>query len=130
VDATKSGKPAKVRTVKEEVARVLNGRATKPRWIKGQMRHGWRGATEIAETVQNLYAYAALADAVESRHFDQMFDATLGNDEIAAFLKKANPAAAQSIADTFLEAEKRGFWTSRRNSTRSALESFLGEAAE
>jgi cobaltochelatase CobN len=130
VDATKSGKPAKVRTVKEEVARVLNGRAANPRWIKGQMRHGWRGATEIAETVQNLYAYAALADAVESRHFDQMFDATLGNDEIAAFLKKANPAAAQSIADTFLEAEKRGFWTSRRNSTRSALESFLGEAAE
>ncbi len=130
VDATKGGKPAKVRTVSEEVARVLNGRATNPRWIKGQMRHGWRGATEIAETVQNLYAYAALADAVESRHFDQMFDATLGDEAVSAFLKEANPAAAQSIVETFLEAEKRGFWTSRRNSTRSVLESFLNEAAE
>ncbi|MCX8502424.1 MAG: cobaltochelatase subunit CobN [Beijerinckiaceae bacterium] len=130
VDATKGGKPAKVRTVKEEVARVLNGRATNPRWIKGQMRHGWRGATEIAETVQNLYAYASLTDAVESRHFDRLFDATLGNDEVSAFLKEANPSAAQSIADTFLEAEKRGFWTSRRNSTRSALEAFINEAAE
>jgi cobaltochelatase CobN len=130
VDSTKGGKPAKVRTVKEEIARVLRGRATNPRWIKGQMRHGWRGATEIAETVQNLYAYAALADAVESRHFDHMFDATLGNDDVAAFLKEANPAAAQSIADTFVEAEKRGFWTSRRNSTRNALETFLSEAAE
>jgi cobaltochelatase CobN len=130
VDATKGGSPAKVRTVGEEVARILNGRATNPRWIKGQMRHGWRGATEIAETVQNLYAYAALADAVESRHFDQMFDATLGNDDVCAFLKEANSAAAQSIADTFLEAEKRGFWTSRRNSTRSALETFMTEAAE
>jgi cobaltochelatase CobN len=94
------------------------------------MRHGWRGATEIAETVQNLYAYAALTDAVESRHFDGMFDATLGNDEVNAFLKEANPSAAQSIADTFLEAEKRGFWTSRRNSTRSALEAFINEVAE
>ena len=129
VDATKGGKPAKVRTVKEEIARVLNGRATNPRWIKGQMRHGWRGATEIAETVQTLYAYAALTDAVESRHFDRMFDATLGNDEVNAFLKEANPLVAQSIANTFLEAEKRGFWTSRRNSTRSALDAFINEAA-
>jgi cobalamin biosynthesis Mg chelatase CobN len=49
---------------------------------------------------------------------------------VSAFLKEANPSAAQSIADTFLEAEKRGFWTSRRNSTRSVLEAFINEAAE
>lgn len=130
VDTTKGGAPAKVRTVREELARVLNGRATNPRWIKGQMRHGWRGATEIAETVHNLYAYAALTDAVESRHFDLMFDATLGNEEVRAFLKDANPEAAAAIARSFTEAETRGFWTSRRNSTQAALHEFLSEAAE
>jgi cobaltochelatase CobN len=130
VDTTKSGSPAKVRTVKEEIARVLNGRATNPRWIKGQMRHGYRGATEIAETVSNLYAYAALASAVESRHFDQMFDATLGHEEVRDFLRTANHAAAKSMAATFMEAERRGFWTSRRNSTQNILNEFLTEAAE
>ncbi len=130
VDATKGGAPAKVRTVREEIARVLNGRATNPRWIKGQMRHGWRGATELAETVNNLFAYAALADVVESRHFDQIFDATLGNDEVRAFLKEANPEAAAAIAETFRQAEKRGFWTSRRNWTQAALQDIVAEAAE
>jgi cobaltochelatase CobN len=130
VDTTKAGKPATVRTVREEVARVLRARATNPRWIEGQMRHGYRGATEIAETVSNLFAYAALADAVESRHFDLMFDATLGNEAVAAFLVSANPAAAQSMARTFNEAEQRGFWQSRRNSTRETLQSLMNEAAE
>jgi len=130
VDTTKGGAPAKVRTVKEEIARVLNGRATNPRWIKGQMRHGYRGATEIAETVSNLYAYAALADAVESRHFDQMFDATLGQEEVRDFLRTENHAAAASIAATFMDAERRGFWSSRRNSTQNILNEFLAEAAE
>ena len=105
----------------EEVARVLRSRATNPRWIAGQMRHGFRGAAEIAETVDALYGFAATTDAVPSRHFDLLFDATLGDEAVRDFLTGSNPAAARSIADRFAEASSREFWVTRRNSTAAIL---------
>ena len=111
----------RIRTLPEEIARVLRARATNPRWIAGQMRHGYRGAAEIAETVDSLFAFAATSDAVPSRHFDLMFDATLGDEAVRAFLTEHNPAAARAIAEKFNEAAARGFWVSRRNSTAAIL---------
>ena len=57
------------RRLAEELARVVRGRAANPRWIKGQMRHGHRGAAEIAETVDNLLHYAALTKIVDGAAF-------------------------------------------------------------
>ena len=119
-NTTRPGKSA-VRTLAEEVARVVRGRATNPRWLAGQMRHGYRGAAEIAETIDNLFAYAATTDAVASQHFDLMFDATCGNDKVRDFLLASNPQAAQAIALRFAQAMARGFWVSRRNSVSSIL---------
>jgi cobaltochelatase CobN len=116
----------RVRTVAEDVARVLRARATNPRWLRGQMRHGHRGAAEIAETVDNLFAYAALTEAAPSRHFDLLFEATCGDETLRAFLKSANPYAAKAIADKFEEAARRGFWTSRRNSSSAILAEMRG----
>ena len=107
---------------REEIARVLRGRAINPRWIAGQMRHGHRGAAEIAETLDNLFAYAALTDAAPSRHFDLLFDATCGDERVRAFLVAANPQAARGMAERFEEARRRGFWISRRNSSAEILE--------
>ena len=117
-----------VRPLRQEIARVLRGRAVNPRWIEGQMRHGHRGAIEIAETLDNLFAYAALTDAVESTQFDLYFDATLGDDAVREFLVAANPQAAKGMAAKFTEARRRGFWVSRRNSSAAILEQ-LTEAA-
>ena len=128
VDATREA-PPKVRTVSQEVARVLRARATNPRWIAGQMRHGYRGASEIAKTVANLYAHAALSDAVQSHHFDLLFDATLGDEAVRAFLLAHNLEAQRAIAQTFSNAARRGFWVSRRNSSMMALRDILGEPA-
>jgi cobaltochelatase CobN len=112
---------SRVRTVREEVARVLRARATNPRWLAGQMRHGFRGAAEVAQTVDNVFAYAALTGAVDSRQFDMLFDATIGDETVRSFLKDANPQAAGAIADRFAEAMRRGFWTTRRNSAVSLM---------
>jgi len=120
VDATRPGE-TRVRTVAEDVARALRARAANPRWLAGQMRHGYRGASEIAETVDNLFAYAALTDAAPSRSFDLLFDATCGDEAVRAFLRQANPEASRAIADKFEEAVRRGFWTSRRNSSAAIL---------
>ena len=76
LDTTTAHAP-KIRTLAQEIARSLRGRAANPRWISGQMRHGHRGGAEIAQSLDNLYCFAALTDAVESPQFDLIFDATL-----------------------------------------------------
>ena len=119
----------KIRLLGQEIARALRGRAANPRWLAGQMRHGHRGAAEIAQSLDNLYAFAALTDAVDSGQFDLMFDATLGDDAVRAFLVRANRPAARHMAGVFEEAERRGFWRSRRNSSASILASLSQEAA-
>ena len=119
----------KVRTQTEEIARVMRGRAANPRWIAGQMRHGHRGAAEIAETVDNLYAMAVMSDAVASRHFDMMFQATCAAPDVRAFLLDANRDAARAIAGRFRDAATRGFWASRRNSDAATLADMLDAAA-
>ena len=59
LDSTIPGAP-KIRTLGQEIARSLRGRAANPRWLQGQMRHGHRGAAEIAQSLDNLYCFAAL----------------------------------------------------------------------
>ena len=111
----------KVRPLAQEIARVVRARASNPRWIAGQMRHGHRGAAEIAGTIDRLYALAVLSDAVSSQHFELLFEATLGTPSVRNFLIDANPKAARAIAKRFEEALARGFWRSRRNSTHACL---------
>ena len=120
VDATRADR-SKVRTLTEEVARVVRARATNPKWIAGQMRHGHRGAAEIAETVGNLLAFAATTEAVASRAFDLLFDATLGDERVRDFLVETNPRAAAATARTFDEALRRGLWVTRRNSVAGRI---------
>ena len=118
----------RIRSLPEAVARAMRARAVNPRWIEGQMRHGHRGAAEIAETLDSLFAFAATTDAVPSRHFDLMFDATLGDDRVRGFLQDSNPAAARAMAARFGEALDRQLWISRRNSTAAILAELQGAA--
>ncbi len=80
-----------------------------------------RGAAEIAQTVDNFFAYAALADVVDDRQFDLLFDATIGDEAVRDFLTSANPDAADAIARRFEEAIPRGLWTTRRNSVSAIM---------
>jgi cobaltochelatase CobN len=118
---TTSPDRSRIRTVREEVARVIRARATNPKWLAGQMRHGYRGAAEIAQTVDNVCAYAALAGVIDDRQFDLLFDATIGDETVRNFLTTANPAAAQAIAGQFAEAMRRGLWTTRRNAPAAVM---------
>ena len=80
---------------------MVRSRAANPQWIAGMMRHGFRGAAEIAATLEHMAAFAHLADAVPSHLFDLYYDATLGNDDIRAFLARENPAALSAIENCF-----------------------------
>jgi cobaltochelatase CobN len=106
----------RMRTLPEEIARVVRGRAANRRWLEGQMRHGFRGAAEIAATLDQMALFAHLAGAVESHHFDLYYDATLGDDEVRQFIERANPEAAAAMRQRFQQMRDAGYWTTRRNS--------------
>jgi cobaltochelatase CobN len=106
----------RMRTLDEEVARVVRGRAANPRWLRGQMRHGFRGAAEIAATLDQMARFAHLAGVVQSHHFDLYYDATLGDDEVRRFIEQANPEAGEVMRKRFQQMIDAGYWTTRRNS--------------
>ncbi len=127
-DTSDAGR-SRVRTLRAELARVLRGRAINPLWLAGQMRHGFRGAAEIAETIDHFHAFAALARVSENYQFDLLFDATLGDEQVREFLITANPGAARGIAERFNEAAMRGLWTTRRNDVGAVLADLLKDPA-
>ena len=105
----------RARTVAEEVARVVRGRAANPRWIAGMMRHGYRGAAEITRSVEALHGFAATLPTRFDAQFELLFDATLGDEDVDAFLRAANPDARAAMAVRFAEAQRQGLWHPRRN---------------
>lgn len=111
----------KTRTLVEEIARVVRGRAANPVWIEGMMRHGYRGASEVTRSVEGLFAFAATLPARLDRQFDLLFDATLGDEKVDAFLRAENPAAREAMAARFDEAIRRDLWRPRRNSVAGTL---------
>ncbi len=119
----------KSRTLREDVDRLARGRLTNPRWIEGQLRHGWRGAAEIAQGVDALFAFAATTDAVSNAIFDLLFNTLIADQAIRERIAAANPAAAQSIRDRLADAKQRGLWQSRLNSVVALLDD-RQEAAE
>jgi cobaltochelatase CobN len=110
-----------VRTLDEEIARVVRSRVVNPKWIAGVKRHGYKGAFEIAATVDYMFAFAATADAVKSHHFDLAYDAYLGDDDTRDFITQNNAAALKEIAARFEEAITRGLWRPRLNSAYGVL---------
>jgi cobaltochelatase CobN len=114
VDTTRLGTP-KARTMAEEIARVVRARAANPDWASGMMRHAFRGAAEIAATLDNLAAFAHLTREVPAHLFDLYYDATLGRDDLVNFMERENPAALQAMRDRFAALRAAGLWITRRN---------------
>ncbi|NOD47045.1 MULTISPECIES: cobaltochelatase subunit CobN [unclassified Ruegeria] len=112
----------RARTLPEEISRVVHARAANPNWIAGMQRHGFRGAAEIAATLDHMASFAHLSGTVAPHLFDLYHDATLGNEEVDTFLQEANPLAHQAMQDRFRALLEAGLWNTRRNSIRADLE--------
>jgi cobaltochelatase CobN len=107
----------------------VRARAVNPAFIAGQMRHGPRGAAELAETVDRLIAFAETTDAVRSELIDLVHDAYLDDRQVREFLLRENPKAALAIAERLIQARRRGFWHPRRNDVDASLAALRAEAA-
>jgi cobaltochelatase CobN len=120
LDATDPKRP-RARPLAGALARLVRARAVNPRFIAGQMRHGPRGAAELAETVDRLIGFAQTTEAVASHLIDLVYDAYVTDGQVRAFLLRENPAAAKAIAARLDGARRRGLWHPRRNDIDAGL---------
>jgi cobaltochelatase CobN len=120
LDVTDAHRP-RARTLDSHLARIVRSRAVNPRFIEGQMRHGARGAAELAETVDRLADFAEATGKVASTLFDLVHDAYLGDSQVRVFLMRENPEAARAIAERLEAARRKGLWHPRRNDLATDL---------
>lgn len=118
----------RIQTLDHEIGRVVRARAANPKWIEGVMRHGYKGAFEMAATVDYLFAFAATTGAVKHHHFDLVYEAYIEDDDVRDFIDGANAPALREMADRFQEAIDRGMWSPRSNSARARLDALRGAA--
>ena len=109
------------------LARLVRARAVNPRFIEGQMRHGPRGAAELAETVDRLLDFAETTGAVPSALIDMLHDAYLADERVRDFLRRENPEAARAIADRLDWARRKGLWHPRKNDIDGNLAALRAE---
>ncbi|MGN7736015.1 cobaltochelatase subunit CobN [Ensifer sp. 22564] len=126
-DHSRPEKPV-IRSLEEEIGRVVRARVVNPKWIDGVMRHGYKGAFEIAATVDYMFAFAATTGAVRDHHFEAAYQAFVVDERVAEFLRDKNPAAFAELAERLLEAIDRNLWTPRSNSARFELGGISGAA--
>jgi cobaltochelatase CobN len=100
----------RVRQLREEIARVYRSRVVNPKWIEGVMRHGYKGAFEMAATVDYLFAYDATANCVDDFMYRGVAEAYLFDAKVEAFVRQANPWALRDMAERLLEAHQRQLW--------------------
>ena len=120
LDNTDPDRP-RARSLSEEIARVVRARAANRGWIDGMKQHGFRGAAEIASTLDHMASFAHLAGAVPPHLFDLYHDATLGDPETDGFLQDANPEAHRAMQARFAALLEAGLWQTRRNSVMASL---------
>ncbi|MBY5640412.1 cobaltochelatase subunit CobN [Rhizobium leguminosarum] len=119
-DHSRPEKPV-IRSLEEEIGRVVRGRVVNPKWIAGVMRHGYKGAAEIAATVDYLFAFSATTGAVGEHHFEAVYQAFVTDPAVRDFMIEKNPTAFDEMRERLREAIDRSLWTPRSNSARFDL---------
>lgn len=119
----------RIRTLKEELNRVIRARALNPKWIDGVKRHGYKGAFELAATVDNLFAFDATTHLIDDHHYQALADAYVLDGETRDFIRQHNPDALRDMTERLLEAQQRGLWQAP-GAYKEALEEQLLDGEE
>ena len=100
----------RVRSLKEELNRVLRSRVLNPKWIGAMREHGYKGAFEMAASVDYLFAYDATTNLIDDYQYQQVSEAIVFDADNQAFLRDNNLPALEEMAERLLEATQRGLW--------------------
>jgi cobaltochelatase CobN len=111
----------KTRTLQEETHRVFRARVINPKWVSAMQRHGYKGAFEMAATVDYLFGYDATAGVVDDWMYEKLASSYVFDETNRAFMEKSNPWALRGIAERLLEAADRALWEAPSAETLEAL---------
>ncbi|MDI5966628.1 cobaltochelatase subunit CobN [Streptantibioticus silvisoli] len=111
----------RTRTLAEETQRVFRSRVVNPKWINAMRRHGYKGAFELAATVDYLFGYDATAGVVQDWMYEKLASAYVFDEPVRDFLREANPWALRGITERLLEAADRGLWAEPEPDTLDRL---------
>ena len=118
----------RTRTLTEETARVFRARVVNPRWMAAMRRHGYKGAFEMAATVDYLFGYDATAGVMADWMYEQLTESYVLDPENRKFMNESNPWALHGMAERLLEAVGRGMWENPDPATLAGLRQVLLEA--
>lgn len=118
----------RVRHLQEEITRVYRSRVVNPKWIAGVMRHGYKGAFEMAATVDYLFAYDATTECIPDYIYAGVTEAYVLQADVKEFLTMHNPWALRDLAERLLEAQQRGLWHNPSPEMRDRLRHIVHEA--
>jgi len=112
----------RTRTLGEETKRVFRARVVNPRWIAAMQRHGYKGAFEMAATVDYLFGYDATAGVVDDWMYEQLASSYVFEPGVREFLRRSNPWALRGMAERLVEAADRGLWAAPAPETLAGLQ--------
>ncbi|MEW6771665.1 MAG: cobaltochelatase subunit CobN [Bacillota bacterium] len=107
---TREPEHVEVRTLADEIRRVVRTKLLNPRWIEGQKRHGYKGAGDISKRIGRVYGWEASTQEVDDWIFDEITRTFVLDEENRKFFEEYNPWALEEIARRLLEAANRGLW--------------------
>ncbi|WP_280485887.1 cobaltochelatase subunit CobN, partial [Nocardia cyriacigeorgica] len=111
----------RTRTLSEETARVFRARVVNPRWLEAMRRHGYKGAFEMAATVDYLFGYDATTDVVADWMYEKLAESYVFDEVNRRFMEQSNPWALHGIAERLLEAAERKLWDAPEQETLDRL---------
>src|SRR5690606_38486180 len=112
----------KVRALSEEAARVVRSRVLNPRWIEAMRSHGYKGAFELAATVDYLFGYDATANVVQDWMYERVTEAYVADPAMRDFFRQSNPWALTAIAERLLEADERDLWDATEAARKTLID--------
>ena len=112
----------KIKTLKEELLKVYRSRVINPKWIEGVQRHGYKGAFEMAATLDYLFAYDATTNLIDDFMYEGITERYLLDEKNKAFIKENNPWALKDMSERLLEAIQRGMWQEPSEDIKQQLE--------
>ncbi|MGF0318951.1 cobaltochelatase subunit CobN [Nocardia fluminea] len=111
----------RTRTLSEETARVFRARVVNPRWLEAMRRHGYKGAFEMAATVDYLFGYDATTNVVADWMYEKLSESYVFDEVNRKFMEQSNPWALHGIAERLLEAAERKLWEHPEQETLDKL---------
>ncbi len=111
----------RTRTLSEETARVFRARVVNPRWLEAMRRHGYKGAFEMAATVDYLFGYDATTNVVADWMYEKLAESYVFDDQNRKFMEQSNPWALHGISERLLEAAERDMWEHPEQATLDGL---------